>query len=195
MKQAYYTLNINNIQENINSNENISLFNNQQAVYINLAFAKSEAEPRNSNYEETLANISTPLNYRAFFVRSIRTPKERYNLARSSMVACSGKGSPFAVFQSSQFSSPLHAIAQTLESLAIASKILTLELSAMIYKFLTLGKNRLKISILANSEKEARSKICFSSQAVLVARLPIPHQIAKFPQNLTACTAQGGIYA
>ena len=86
--------------------------------------AKSTAEPGNSN-NKTLANTSTPFYYRAFFVRSTRTPKENTvpkNRERGflSMVACNGKGSPFAVFQSSQFSSPLHVTAQTLESLAVA---------------------------------------------------------------------------
>ncbi|MDP8098539.1 ash family protein [Pasteurella atlantica] len=57
-------------------------------------------ERRNSNLL-SVANSSTPFN-RAFFVRSIRTPKEnnRLNLVFIflSMVACNGKGSPFAVF-------------------------------------------------------------------------------------------------
>ncbi|UKH19986.1 ash family protein [Actinobacillus pleuropneumoniae] len=195
MKQAYYTLNTNNIQETTDLNENLSLSKNQQAVYIKSAFTKSEVEPRNSN-NLSVANItSTPLNYRAIFVCSTRTPKERYNLACSSMVACSGKGFALCCIPLIAVFEPVTRYRPNPRKFSGSLLNYSVELSAMIYKFLTLGKNRLKISILANSEKEARSKICFSSQAVLVARLPIPHQIAKFPQNLTACTAQGGIYA
>ncbi|HGO5823785.1 TPA: ash family protein [Mannheimia haemolytica] len=143
-----------------------------------------------------MADSSTPFN-RAFFVRSTRTPKERLETLRGSerhsMVACSGKGSPFAVFQSSQFSSPLHVTAQTLESLAVASKNLTLELSAMIYKFLLTGSKSLTITIYANSKAEALSRVKFTSKPLLVARLRNP--IVKNPQNMTACTTQGGIYA
>ncbi|MFW9319852.1 ash family protein [Glaesserella parasuis] len=136
--------------------------------------AKSTAEPENSN-DLHMANTSTPFYYRAFFVRSTRTPKER--LERLSMVACNGKGSPFAVFHMSQFLSLLHVTAQTLRSLAVALQKLHMELSAMIYKFLLLDKNRLTIRIRANSEAEARQRIKFTSQALCIAR---------FNDNLTA---------
>ncbi|MDD0823114.1 ash family protein [Mannheimia sp. AT1] len=139
--------------------------------------AKSTAEPRNSNNLYT-ANSSTPLN-RAFFVRSSRTPKESGlpkfgHTPFLSMVACSGKGSPFAVFRVSQFSSPLHVTAQTLESLAVAPKRLNTELSAMIYKFLLLGSQRLKITVRANNKAEALSKVKFNSKPLLIARLRNP---------------------
>lgn len=137
------------------------------------AVAKSTAEPENSN-DLQLANSSTPFN-RAFFVRSTRTPKER--LARLSMVACNGKGSPFAVFQLSQFLSPLHVTAQTLRSLAVALQVLQLELLAMIYLFQgvhrqDLGNTRLNIHTfpryrlrieadsLEQAEKIARPNFC-----------------------------------
>lgn len=138
------------------------------------AVAKSTAEPGNSN-DLQLANTSTPFYYRAFFVRSTRTPKER--LERLSMVACNGKGSPFAVFQLSQFSSPLHVTAQTLESLAVALQKLQLELLAMIYLFQgvhrqdlgnthlnihTFPRYRLRIEAdsLEQAEKIARPNFC-----------------------------------
>ncbi len=89
----------------------------QSAVNFGIISTQSQktiAEPQNSN-DLYLAN-STP--QACFFIRSTRTPKER--LERLSMVACNGKGSTFAVFQVSQFLSPLHVTAQTLRSLAVA---------------------------------------------------------------------------
>lgn len=164
----------------------------KSAIFCN-AQAKSCAEPANSN-DLQLADSSTPFN-RAFFVRSTRTPKERLETLRGSerhsMVACSGKGSPFAVFQLSQFCSPLHVTAQTLQSLAVAPQKSQLELSAMIYKFLLPGSKRLKITINANSKAEALSRVQFASKPLLVARLQ--NQFAKNPQNLTAC--EGVAYA
>ena len=66
-----------------------------------------------------------------------------------------------------------------MESKAIAHNLLTLELLAMFYKFLIIGENRLKISILASNEKEARSLLSLTSTAVLITRTP----------------AKGGLYA
>ena len=155
-------------------------------------------ERGNSN-NETLANTSTPLNNRAFFVRKLNTPKEsnqtktvfiaflsnefnwtNFGLVESlSMVAFSGQRlivgcvPKFAVFH------PAKRYRQTVESKAIAHNLLTLELLAMFYKFLIIGKNRLKISILASNEKEARSLLSLTSTAVLIARTP----------------AKGGLYA
>ena len=77
-----------------------------------------------------------------FFVRNIRTPKEFADFVFIhqiykflSMVACSGKNSPFAVFQLSQFSRPLHVTAKASKLSAVALKCLQLELLAMIYLF------------------------------------------------------------
>ena len=161
-------------------------------VYAILAFAKSEAERRNSN-NLLVANTSTPFNDRAFFVRSTRTPKEsaflkteersilQYELGMSkfghtlffSMVACNGKGSPFAVFHKSQFSTPLHAIARIVENSAIDSKNLLVELSAMIYLFKAVSRLDLRntskpissfpcytVRIKANSLEQAKAKVC-----------------------------------
>ncbi|MCK3655003.1 hypothetical protein A4G19_04260 [Pasteurellaceae bacterium Macca] len=154
------------------------------------AVAKSVAEPGNSN-DLQLAN-STPKA--CFFIRSTRTPQERPE--RQSMVACSGKGSPFAVFQLSQFSSPLHVTAQILENLAVTFNQLQLELRKMLYTYLTRqGEKRLNITFYARNFTEAKSKLqAFnpSQPPLLIKRLPR----AKFPQNQTACLAsQGGIYA
>ncbi|WP_294085499.1 ash family protein, partial [uncultured Actinobacillus sp.] len=132
-------------QEHYKQNEKLSQSNHFTSGQIFNKFhnviAKSITEPGNSN-DLQLANTSTPFYYRAFFVRSTRTPKER--LERLSMVACNGKGSPFAVFQLSQFSSPLHVTAQTLESLAVALQKLQLELLAMIYLFKAVSRRDLR---------------------------------------------------
>ena len=80
------------------------------------------------------ANDSTPLN-RAFFVRNIRTPKEFadfvfiHQIYKSlSMVACSGKGSPFAANRMWQFSRPLHVTAKASKLYAVTLKYLHTEL-------------------------------------------------------------------
>lgn len=168
-------------QEHYTQNENISQSNHftsgQFFNKFHSVVAKSTTEPGNSN-DLQLANTSTPFYYRAFFVRSTRTPKE--NTAPKnreseflSMVACNGKGSPFAVFQLSQFSSPLHVTAQTLESLAVALQVLQLELSAMIYLFKAVSRRDLRntskpihafpcytLRIKAESLEQAKSIVC-----------------------------------
>ncbi|PVX32645.1 Ash family protein [Pasteurella langaaensis DSM 22999] len=125
------------------------------------AVAKSTAEPGNSNYLHT-ANSSTPLN-RAFFVRSLRTPKESavkfdyifptYEITKSkigfckflSMVACSGKGFalccvPYvAVFQPVTRYHPKPGNF----SVVTSSKFHT-ELSAMIYLFKAVNRSDLR---------------------------------------------------
>lgn len=120
-------------------------FNKPQALQsavnfgmIPLQSQKTIAEPRNSTYLQ-LAH-STP--EACFFMRNIRTPKEFADFVFIhqiykflSMVACSGKGSPFAVFQLSQFSRPLHVTAKASKLSAVALKCLQLELLAMIYLF------------------------------------------------------------
>lgn len=158
------------IHSKIKQLENISLFKMLSEFYSVHVVAKSITEPENSN-DLQLANTSTPFYYRAFFVRSTRTPKER--LERLSMVACNGKGSPFAVFQLSQFLSPLHVTAQTLRSLAVALQKLQLELSAMIYLFKAVSRRDLRnttkpihafpcytLRIKAESLEQAKSIVC-----------------------------------
>ncbi|ATW43467.1 ash family protein [Glaesserella parasuis] len=154
-------------------------------AYSVRAFAKSEAERGNSNLLS--ANNSTPLT-RAFFIRCTRTPKENALSVLLSMVACSGQGLTLgclpivAVFHPVTRYRPI-----TVESEAIAPINQLSELSAMIYKFLLLGKNRLTIRIRANSEAEARQRLQLSNNALCIAR---------FNDNLTACNqVKGGIYA
>lgn len=149
--------------------------------YPVLVVAKSTAERQNSN-NLYLANSSTPLT-RAFFVRSLRTPQERLELQESpeclSMVGRNGKGSPFAVFQVSQFLTPLRSTAQTVRSLAVVPKNFYLELSKMLFKFLLLGEKRLTVRIRAKSETEARQRLNLSKSTAIC--------IARFSDNSTAC--------
>ncbi|MGX3021511.1 host cell division inhibitor Icd-like protein [Ursidibacter sp. B-7004-1] len=187
---------INQIHIKLQFNENKSNqnhFTNQAVADYPLPIvAKSTAEPENSNNLQ-LANDSTPLT-RAFFVRSTRTPKENALSVILSMVGRNGKGSPFAVFQLSQFLSLLRPTAQTLRSLAVALHLSQLELLAMIYKFLCLNRtkptyNQETIYIEADSEENARFKLTADY------RLLLNRPIAKLNPNRTACEVQGGVYA
>ena len=91
---------------------------------------KTIAEPRNSTYLHTAQ--STPKA--CFFMRNIRTPKEfadfvfNLNPIILSMVACSGKGSPFAANRMWQFSRPLHVTAKASKLYAVTLKYLHTEL-------------------------------------------------------------------
>ncbi|MDP0344078.1 ash family protein [Glaesserella parasuis] len=133
--------------------------------------AKSTAEPENSN-DLSVAN-STP--QACFFIRSTRTPKER--LERLSMVACNGKGFALCCVPLIAVSQPVTRYRPNPEKFSGSLHKFSVELSAMIYKFLLLDKNRLTIRIRANSEAEARQRIKFTSQALCIAR---------FNDNLTA---------
>lgn len=144
-------------------------------------------ERDNSSKIKYTANNSTPL-IRAFFIRSTHTPKKRYNIAVLSMVACSGKGLALCCVPCIAVCHPVARYRQiTVTSEAIAPINFYTELSAMIYKFLLLGKKRLTIRIRANSEAEARQRLQLSNNALCIAR---------FSDNLTACNqVKGGVYA
>ncbi|MDD0823880.1 host cell division inhibitor Icd-like protein [Mannheimia sp. AT1] len=185
--QTYFRTNINFVHYKQSIIEFFSLNKWLLQIYALVVVAKSTTEPENSNNLYT-ANSSTPLT-RAFFVRSTRTPKENRMQIRIvaflSMVACNGKGSPFAVSRVSQFLSPLHVTAQTLRSLAVAPTIYT-ELLAMIYKFLCLNRtkhtyNQETLYIQADSEEQARLQLSADY------RLLLDRPIAKFRANQTAC--------
>lgn len=148
--------------------------------------AKSTAE-RGNSFNLVKAN-STP--NRAFFVRNFRTPKENNKLkiepvAFLSMVERNGKGSPFAVCLTRRFSTPLRSTAQTVESLSgRLSKNLLVKDTAMLFKFLT--GSRLKITIRANSEQEARQRLQLSESAICIARYSNAF-LAQKQAKLTAC--------
>lgn len=178
IKQCYFS----KINTNINKVENISFLKSENSIYATHAVAKTTAEPENSNNLDK-ANSSTPLN-RAFFVRSTRTPKERLEALRGSecpnelgmpkfghtqilsMVACNGKGSPFAVHLVEQFLSPLHVTAQTLRSLAVTPQLLDKDTVMKRFKFLT--GSRLIITIYANNRQEAENKIKWASKPLCI---------------------------
>lgn len=168
-----------------------------RSPYSNSAFAKSKAECGNS--KEHQANSSTPSN-RAFFVRSSRTPKERQNKACSSMVACSGQGFALDCLPDVAVFHPVTRYRPTLwKMLAVAPKNQHQELSKMnafAYSFLcairtpeTDTYQETIVRIIANSEVNARLQLSADY------RLVLPRPVAKIRLNLTACTAQGGIYA
>lgn len=135
---------------------------------------KTDAEPGNSN-NQSLANSSTPFN-RAFFIRSTRTPKEHALSVLLSMVTCSGKGFALccvpviAVFQPviryRQFKSLETLTAVTLKQFTGVTK--------MFYKFILLGKNRLHLTILADSEQQARNRLTLT-RAICYARINPNH--------------------
>ncbi len=112
-------------------------------------------------------------------MRNIRTPKEFadfvfiHQIYKSlSMVACSGKGSPFAVFQLSQFSRPLHVTAKAWKLSAVALKYLQLELRKM-YQFIfaLICAPQLKIRLLADNEQQAPLLFTNGDSLLLVARI------------------------
>ena len=122
----------------LTNGNNHSLPTVQNVAMISPQSQKTIAEPANSTYLQ-LAH-STP--EACFFMCNIRTPKEFADFVFIhqiykflSMVACSGKGPSFAVFQLSQFCRPLHVTAKACKLSAVALKCLQLELLAMIYLF------------------------------------------------------------
>ena len=142
---------------------------------ISLQSQKTIAEPGNSTYLQ-LAQ-STPKA--CFFMRSIRTPKEFADFVFIhqiykflSMVACSGKGSPFAVFQLSQFSRPLHVTAKAWKLYAVTLKCLQLELRKM-YQFIfaLIHAPQIKIRLLADNEQQARSRFTDGDILLFVGRI------------------------
>ena len=112
-------------------------------------------------------------------MRNIRTPKEFadfvfiHQIYKSlSMVACSGKGSPFAVFQLSQFSRPLHVTAKAWKLSAVTLKCLQLELRKM-YQFIfaLIRAPQIKIRLLADTEQQARSRFTDGDTLLFVGRI------------------------
>ena len=220
---------MNQNQVNFTLNEKLSQFKSLTSSEFSNTFdnviTKLITEPRNSNNKQ-LANTSTPLNNRAFFVQSLHTPKEsnqtktgfvvfllnefnrtNFGLVESlSMVACNGKGFALCCVPIVAVFEPVIRYRPKASKLqAVALQKLQLELLAMFYKFLIIGKNRLKISILASNEKEARSLLSLTSTAVLIARTPAkkevdaklssPNSEGKSKFLIARTPAKGGLYA
>lgn len=172
-----------------------------RSPYSDLVLAKSRTFGRDNSNNRYTANSSTPLT-RAFFVRCTRTPKERYILACSSMVACSGKGFALCCIPCIAVCHPVARYRPiTVTSEAIAPINFYTELSAMkqfAYSFLCVNRNadtyqEEVIRIIADSEQNARFQLTADY------RLALSRPIAKVLHKPTACSAQtqvqGGIYA
>lgn len=112
-------------------------------------------------------------------MRNIRTPKEFadfvfiHQIYKSlSMVACSGKGSPFAANRMWQFSRPLHVTAKASKLYAVTLKCLHTELRKM-YQFIfaLIRAPQIKIRLLADNEQQARSRFTDGDTLLFVGRI------------------------
>lgn len=170
--------------------QNLHLTTSGIFSYSLFAVAKSTASRRKLKFKK--AN-STPKA--CFFVRSTRTPKARLKKAFSPMVG--RKGQPLAVGCLPFWTVflPLYALPPAVGKLAVSLTKLKKDTVKMIYRFLTLGKNRLKISIPANSLEEALSRVKFEQRPLLIARLHKDFYAKKSPIQTAIQTTKGGIYA
>ena len=172
-------INMKLIHQHYSNNENFYNSNSlQSAVKFGIIFLQSKktiAEPGNSIY--LLVAQSTPKA--CFFMRNIRTPKEFadfvfiHQIYKSlSMVACSGKGSPFAVVHKSQFSRPLHVTAKAWKLSAVTLKKLSCGVTQM-YQFIfaLIRAPQIKIRLLAESENQARARFTRGENLIFVGRI------------------------
>lgn len=172
-------INMKLIHKHYSNDENFYNLNPLQSAVkfgiISLQSQKTIAEPRNSTYLHTAQ--STPKA--CFFMRNIRTPKEFadfvfiHQIYKSlSMVACSGKGSPFAANRMWQFSRPLHVTAKASKLYAVTLKCLHTELRKM-YQFIfaLIRAPQIKIRLLADTEQQARSRFTDGDTLLFVGRI------------------------
>ena len=172
-------INMKLIHKHYSNDENFYNLNPLQSAVkfgiISLQSKKTIAEPRNSTYLHTAQ--STPKA--CFFMRNIRTPKEFadfvfiHQIYKSlSMVACSGKGSPFAANRMWQFSRPLHVTAKASKLYAVTLKCLHTELRKM-YQFIfaLIRAPQIKIRLLADNEQQARSRFTDGNTLLFVGRI------------------------
>ena len=172
-------INMKLIHKHYSNDENFYNLNPLQSAVkfgiISLQSQKTIAEPGNSTYLHTAQ--STPKA--CFFMRNIRTPKEFadfvfiHQIYKSlSMVACSGKGSPFAANRMWQFSRPLHVTAKAWKLYAVTLKCLHTELRKM-YQFIfaLIRAPQIKIRLLADNEQQARSRFTDGDTLLFVGRI------------------------
>ena len=172
-------INMNLIHKHYSNDENFYNLNPLQSAVkfgiISLQSKKTIAEPRNSTYLHTAQ--STPKA--CFFMRNIRTPKEFADFVLIhqiykylSMVACSGKGSPFAANRMWQFSRPLHVTAKASKLYAVTLKCLHTELRKM-YQFIfaLIRAPQIKIRLLADTEQQARSRFTDGDTLLFVGKI------------------------
>lgn len=161
--------------------------------YINPAFAKSSAGRRKPNLQ--MANSSTPVLTRAFFVRSVYAPIQN-NLSFDrlfSMVARNGQ--PFVVgcFPFVAVFLPRYALPPVVGKLAVTPKKLQMDTAEMIYKFLCVNRthphfNLCIQTIHANTEESARLSLNADFRHLVTVAKINP----KFNRTLAM---KGGIYA
>ena len=161
--------------------------------YINPAFAKSSAGRRKLNLQ--MANSSTPVLTRAFFVRSVYAPIQN-NLSFDrlfSMVARNGQ--PFVVgcFPFVAVFLPRYALPPVVGKLAVTPKKLQMDTAEMIYKFLCVNRthphfNLCIQTIHANTEESARLSLNADFRYLVTVAKINP----KFNRTLAM---KGGIYA
>ena len=197
-------INMKLIHKHYSNDENFYNLNPLQSAVkfgiISLQSQKTIAEPGNSIY--LLVAQSTPKA--CFFMRNIRTPKEFadfvfiHQIYKSlSMVACSGKGSPFAVVHKSQFSRPLHVTAKAWKLSAVTLKKLSCGVTQM-YQFIfaLIRAPQIKIRLLADTEQQARSRFTDGDTLLFVDKInqnPLKNNrtLAALP-TLSVSAAQGG---
>lgn len=160
--------------------------------YIKSALAKSEASRRKLNL--SMANRSTPIFTRAFFVRSVRAPIQN-NLSFDRLFPMVARnGQPLAVdcFPLIAVFLPRYVLPPVVGKLAVVPKNLSMETAEMIYKFLCVNRthphfNLCIQTIQANNETAARLSLSADFQCLsLIAKIN-----PKFDRTFT----QGGIYA
>ncbi|MCW9709818.1 host cell division inhibitor Icd-like protein [Avibacterium sp. 21-586] len=165
---------------NLIENNSIKYENNSQQKHftkcgdffsIFIATAKSVAEPQNSN-DKLVAYSNTPINA-CFFMRSTNTPKERLEMASSSMVACYGKGFALCCVPQVAVSEPVTRYRPSLRTFSVTSrKLFTCGANAMkLFIFAAIRRTDLtnkiyKIRIFAETEMQARAKL--AKQFVLI---------------------------
>ena len=172
-------INMKLIHQHYSNDENFYNLNTLQSAVkfgiISLQSQKTIAEPGNSTYLHTAQ--STPKA--CFFMRNIRTPKEFADFVLIhqiykylSMVACSGKGSPFAANRMWQFSRPLHVTAKASKLYAVTLKCLHTELRKM-YQFIfaLIRAPQIKIRLLADTEQQARSRFTDGDTLLFVGKI------------------------
>ncbi|WP_249967739.1 ash family protein [Histophilus somni] len=138
-----------------------------QFFTISTHLKKASASRR--KLKNTKAN-STP--QACFFIRNLRTPKINLAIDLFSMVERKGQRLGVGYVPLYVVSYPFTLYRPTVGSLAESLLNITKDTAKMLYKFILLGKNRLKLSIRANTEQQARQLLNLNQQnALFIARI------------------------
>ncbi|MDO4626583.1 MAG: host cell division inhibitor Icd-like protein [Pasteurellaceae bacterium] len=165
--------------------------------YLTFAAAKSVAERDNSI---NLPKANNHTRQACFFIHSIRTSKERFKKACSSMVACSGKGSPFADLPLVSVCHPVTRYRQSVTTFAVTLEKLTKGVTAMfIYIFAAIRRSdycdttrrlnqlpKITLHVKAENENQARALLSRDYFLISVGRInPTFKNTAIFGRGLT----------